>query len=156
MFPNRPDLQMILVSLFIRLHASGSPYWDPQLGGTLIARVPARLPVSNRSFSNVAILECEELIFLSILPRSLNSKQCCYPQSVWEAWPFPNLQDSSTLAPSRIPFVVSNLCRIQYIPAYQFLDHMCVCVCVCVCVCDPQELTVCMGEMIMERESAFL
>lgn len=119
---------MILVSLFIRLHASGSPYWDPQFGSTLIARVPARLPVSNRPFSNVAILECEELIFLSILPRSLNSKQCCYPQSVWEAWPFPSLQDSSTPAPSRIPFVVSNLCRIWYIPAYQFLNHLCVCV----------------------------
>lgn len=69
------------------------------------------------------MLECEEIIFLSILPGSQISKQCYYPQSVWETGPFLNLQDSSPPAPNRILFVVNNLCRIQYNPAHQFLNY---------------------------------
>ena len=63
--------------------------------------------------------------------RSPNSKQCCYPQSVWEAESFPNLQDSSPFVPTRISFVVSNLCRIWYNPAHQFLNYF-------LCVWSPE------------------
>ena len=124
---------MIPVSVFAHPHAvdallGATAWWDPGVhlctsacSGRLTVGTAwwhtnspsaSAAPRPHQLVPNVAAWEGEELIFPSILPTSLNSEQCCYPQSVWEAGPFPNLQDSATLAPSRISFVVSNLCRI--------------------------------------------
>lgn len=109
---DRQDICIIFVTPSTHLYASRSPYLNLQLDSTLMTILPSMVLISDRLLFNVAVLECEEILFypFCLFLRSPNSAIIL---SLLEKQS-PSYLCKISLSPSRISFVVNNLSRMQY------------------------------------------